>query len=279
MAVVALTTSIWTPGLPARLGLATLVFTVASCVVYVGNDVADRRLDRLHPVKRHRPVAAGRIGVSTALGMLAVLLAALVVLVATVMPALWWPVSAYLAINVAYNGGLRHVPLVDAFVVAIGFQVRLVGGYLAVDNRPSQWLMTAVLAVCLVLVLGKRRHELVIDGPEARPVLRRYTVHLIDQMMIICMVVAIVTSLLFLWLDAPLGSFAVQAAPICAPFVLFGLFRYLQVLVVERGGADPVRVLLRDRALLACLGGFAFIYVVALLAAHHPQPSMESHLR
>ncbi len=272
-AVVALTTSSWTAGMTRQLLWVTLVFVVASCAVYLVNDIADRELDRAHPVKRHRPLASNRISVPAAIGMLAVCLAALVALVAGTSPTVWWPVAAYLAVNAAYSGGLKHVPLVDAFVVASGFQLRLIAGYVAAGAHSSQWLMTAVLAVCLVLVLGKRRHELVADGPVARPALRGYTTHLIDQMIVICMVVAVVASLLFLWLDAPVGGFAAQAAPISAAFALFGLFRYLQVLVVEHGGADPVRVVLRDRPLLICIAGFALTYLVALLVAHHSAPT------
>ncbi|WP_405009196.1 UbiA prenyltransferase family protein [Kitasatospora sp. NBC_01539] len=273
MALVGATASVWTVHAAWQLLWITVVFVIASGAVYIGNDVADRDNDRRHPVKRNRPLASGRVGMPTAIALLAVCLGVLTALLATSPPTRWWPVVAYLGLNIGYSAGLKHVPLVDAFIVAIGFQLRLVAGYLAVGEDPSQWLLTAVLAVCLVLVLGKRRHELITDGRESRPALRGYTAQLIDQMLVICMVVTILSTLLYLWRDAPLGQFSTHAVLISAPFTLFGLFRYLQVLVVERGGADPVRILLRDRTLLICMAAFALAFLTALYAAHHSLPA------
>ncbi|WP_165985680.1 UbiA prenyltransferase family protein [Streptomyces sp. YIM 98790] len=270
MALVALATQAWTLPEAGRLVWMTAVFVLASAAVYIANDLADRESDRRHPVKRNRPIASGRVGVGAATALLVTCLAALAALVALCPLTQWWPVVAYLALNLAYSTGLKHVPLVDAFIVSIGFQLRLVAGHLAVETSASQWLMTAVLAVCLVLILGKRRHELVVNGPAGRPALRGYTVQLIDQMIVICMVVTMVATLLYLTRDAPLGGFSEQALLIYAPFMLFGLFRYLQVLVVERGGADPVRVLLRDRPLLLCMAAFALTHLLVTLLATDP---------
>ncbi|SFD31708.1 UbiA prenyltransferase family protein [Streptomyces aidingensis] len=274
MALVALATRAWTPWALGQLLWMTAVFVFASAAVYVGNDLADRKSDRLHPVKRNRPLASGRVGVVTAAGLLAGCLAAVAALLATSPPAQWLPVAAYLLLNLAYSAGLKHVPLLDAFLVSIGFQLRLVAGHVAVDRPVSQWLMTAVLAVCLVLILGKRRHELVTNGPAGRRALRGYTAHLIDQMLVLCMAVTMVSTLVYLSQDAPLGDYTSQAVLFATPFLLFGLFRYLQVLVVERGGADPVRVLLRDRPLIICIALFALTFLlVALLAGNQSLPA------
>jgi len=243
------------------------LLVIASSIVYLGNDIADRRLDAAHPVKRHRPLASGRVGLPAALWLLAGLTALLTLLLGLTGPAAW-AVGAYLALNVAYSGGLKHVPLVDAFVIALGFQLRLVAGYLAVGVSPSQWLMTSVFTVCLVLVLGKRRHELTSGVAHTRPALRGYTTALVDQMLVVCSTVTIVTVVLYLYRDAPIGAFSAQAVLVSTPFLLFGLFRYLQVLLVERGGADPVRVLLHDRALLLCIAGFSLSLLLALIVAN-----------
>lgn len=267
MLLVALAAGTWNLPDAGRLLRITAVFVLVSAAVYVGNDLADRRNDRLHPVKRNRPLAAGRVRPGAALGLLAVLLGSAGALLATGPAAHWWPVAAYLAVNVGYSAGLKHVPLVDAFLVSLGFQLRLAAGHLAVGAAPSQWLMIAVLAVCLMLILGKRRHELVATGPAGRPALRGYTVHLTEQMINVCGVVTVVSMLVYLQNDAPLGAGSGPVVLIAAPLLLFGLFRYLQVLVVERGGADPVRILLRDPALLICTAALGVTFLVAALTA------------
>lgn len=226
-----------------RAGLAVLAFVAASAAIYVTNDIVDRERDRAHVGKRHRPVASGRVSPWTAGGLATVLVLALAVLVAP-SAAHWWPLPAYLLLNVAYSFALKHVPLVDLFAVASGFVLRLVQGYVAIQARPSGWLALCVLCVCLLLILGKRRHELRVAGPAHRPALTGYNEYFLDQLLVLTAGVTFVTYLLHVTAFSPTALFT-------APCALFALFRYMQVVLVRAGGGNPVRVLLRDRVMIA----------------------------
>jgi decaprenyl-phosphate phosphoribosyltransferase len=256
----------WTAGGLAALAWPVLAFSLAGAAVYVGNDVVDRDRDRHHPVKRDRPVAAGRVSVRAAVLYCAVLLALLATLVAVAPGGPYWPVLAYLALNVAYSRGLKHVPLLDIGAVALGFVLRAVQGYVTLGAPVSAWLLVTVFSVCLLLLVGKRRHELGTADLAHRPALRGYSVELTDQLLPLCGVLSVVSGLTYLATESPLGEHRQLAVLLSAPFALFVLFRYLQVLVVHRGGGDPVRLLLRDRAMpvagVLWLGALAAILAV-----------------
>ncbi|MET8509455.1 UbiA prenyltransferase family protein [Streptomyces sp. NPDC004787] len=232
---------------------ALVVFTLASALVYLVNDLGDRDRDRRHPEKRHRPIAAGRIGVGTAVAFataLALLLAATVgatVTTGVAAPADWWPVAAYVALNAAYSKGLKHVPLLDVFVVALGFVLRLAQGCLASGNPVPSWLALGVFTLCLLLVLGKRRHEMAVGGVLHRPALRGYTVGFLDQLLGLTAVLAAVSYVLHVQSSEVFGPHGPLVAVLTAPCALFGLARYLQLVVVDAGGGNPTRALFADR--------------------------------
>lgn len=255
----------------AHVAWALALFTLASALTYVVNDITDRQADRLHPRKRLRPIASGRVGVRTAV-LCAVALAVLLAAALALRPlALGWPVLVYLAVNAGYSQGLKHVPLLDIFLVTCGFVLRYVQGAIALDQRPSDWLALCVLALCLLLVLGKRRHELTLGGTAHRPALRGYTPALIDQLTGLAVVVTTVAYLLYLRDDAAFTAGAPVTALLTAPFALFGLARYLQVVLVEGGGGNPVQTLFADRVTLINAALWSALLGTALII-HHASP-------
>ncbi|MFE7513868.1 UbiA prenyltransferase family protein [Streptomyces sp. NPDC057540] len=232
---------------------AIAVFTLASALIYLVNDIGDRDRDRRHPEKRHRPIAAGRIGVGTAASFAAVLAALLVTtvgltaLTGTAGLADWWPVAAYVALNAAYSKGLKHVPLLDVFIVALGFVLRLAQGCLATGNPVPSWLALCVFSLCLLLILGKRRHEMAVGGVLHRPALRGYTLGFLDQLLAFTAVLTAVSYVLQVQNSPVFGTHGPLVAVLTAPFALFGLARYLQLIVVDAGGGNPSRALFSDR--------------------------------
>ncbi|WP_243704649.1 UbiA prenyltransferase family protein [Micromonospora sp. KC723] len=256
-------------GVLGRVAWAVVLFTMVSALVYVWNDVYDRHRDRAHPTKRHRPVAAGRVGVGVAYAFGGLVAAALVtaVLFGPAFP--WWPMAVYLALNIAYSRGLKHLPLLDVLVVAGGFLLRVVQGYLAAGAAVSSWLLVSVFALCLLLILGKRRHEMSVAGSAHRPSLAGYSVQYLDLLIVLCAAVTVSGFLGYVQetIPAPHQALALVGS---TPFALFAIARYLQVVVVDGDGGEPTRVLLRDRAMLvnallwgALLGG-------VLLVTQHP---------
>jgi 4-hydroxybenzoate polyprenyltransferase len=261
----------WTAEVFGRLAWSVLAFILASTVVYVGNDIADRHRDRHHPGKRHRPIAAGRLSVRIAAGYAAALGGALALLLVTGPAGLGWPVLAYLVLNLLYSRGLKHVPLVEAGAVAAGFVLRVVQGYLAARTPVSGWLLVAVFSGCLLLIVGKRRQELREAGAAHRPALRGYTVELAGHLLQLTGVLTVTASLLYLRTEAPFGPYGQAAMLLSTPFALFALARYLQLVLVHAAGGDPVRTLLRDRAVLAVSVGWALLLALVATAARYPQ--------
>jgi decaprenyl-phosphate phosphoribosyltransferase len=240
----------WSPSALGRVALAVLAFTLAAALAYVGNDITDRHRDRLHQHKRHRPIAAGRIPLPVARGFGALLATGLALLIVLGGPARYWPVLASLALHLAYTRSIKHVPLVEAGAVAAGFVLRVVQGYVATGGSADGWLLVAVFSLCLLLILGKRRNELLTVGAEHRPALRGYSVQLADHLLLVTGMLATVTGLLYLRTAVPFGPYGQPVLLVSTPLALFAYSRYLQAVLIGGAGDDPVRFLLRDRALV-----------------------------
>ncbi|MEN3608386.1 UbiA prenyltransferase family protein [Plantactinospora sp. ZYX-F-223] len=265
-----LDTPLWTGSAVLRTGWAVLVFTVAASTIYVVNDIVDRRLDRTHPVKRNRPVAAGLVPVPLA-WLLAVGLAGLLLGLVLVGPELpWWPLVGYLCLSIAYSRWLKHLPMLDICVVAAGFVLRVLQGYAATGAPPSGLLLTAVFAGCLVLILGKRRHELAAAGSAHRPALAGYNVLLADHLLGLNTALASITFLLYLNTDAPLGHWRPVTLAVVVPLGLLAAFRYLQAVLVQQSGGDPIRAVLRDRMIVASAVLIGATLTLAELGARYP---------
>ncbi|MFC6082689.1 UbiA prenyltransferase family protein [Sphaerisporangium aureirubrum] len=254
----------------ARVGWSLVLFVIASSVVYVVNDIADRERDLLHPAKRSRPLAAGTVSLASARAFAAVLALLLLLAVVTGPAIPVWPLLTYLVVNVAYSHWLKHVALFDVFVVTSGFVLRAAQGYAAAQTRMSVWLLASVFTLCLLMIAGKRRHEMTVGGMAHRPSLAAYSIQFLDYLMVLGGVLTATTFMLYLS-DRRFAEPHTDAALIVSlPCVVFALARYLQVVVVEQGGGDPVRTLLRDRVLLVTSLVWATALAVVAGARHVP---------
>jgi 4-hydroxybenzoate polyprenyltransferase len=259
-----------TAGLPhlATIGLTLLAFLSASSAVYVLNDLRDRAADRLHPVKRLRPIASGHVGVRGAQAVLTVLLLATAGLLLTVPPLAALVLGSYIAMNIWYTLTLKHQPLVDVSVVAVGFVLRVLAGALAAGLDIQPLLLICVYCASVALSLGKRRHELAdpqMTGEKHRPALSAYTVPFLDHVVVLNLVAALVCYVATMWqLEAPYGK---AGAALSFPFAAFHVTRYLQMLIVERSGGDPVEDLVRDRQMRLNFGLWLTVLAATFLAS------------
>lgn len=260
----------WTLAPIGRILWSVAAFVLAASAVYVGNDIADRHRDRHHPVKRLRPIASGRVPVPVALGYCAALCVLLALVLITGPSGQAWPVLGYLALNVAYSRGLKHVPLIEAGAVAGGFVLRALQGYVATGVPPSGWLLVTIFTGCLMLVVGKRRQELLEAGTAHRPSLRGYSVELAGHLLQLTGGVTLISGLLYIRSEAPFGPYGLAATLVSVPFALFAMSRYLQMVLVQGRGGDPVRVLLGDRMTVVATVLWGGALVVAILLARYP---------
>ncbi|MGC5032523.1 UbiA prenyltransferase family protein [Micromonospora sp. DT229] len=263
-------TPVWTVTALWRCVWAVAAFTLASSVIYVVNDIADRHRDGAHPEKRHRPIAAGHVPVPVAWGYAGLLAAGLITLAVTAPPMAWWPLVVYLLLSAAYSRWLKHQPLLDVCVVATGFVLRVLQGYAAVETPPSSLLLTAVFSGCLVLILGKRRHELAVLGAGHRPALDGYNLLLADHLLGLTTTLAGVSFLLYLHLDTPIDAYPPAVLALVVPLGVLAAFRYLQAVLVLRTGGDPIRILLRDRTIVGCAVLVGVVLAVAQINARYP---------
>jgi 4-hydroxybenzoate polyprenyltransferase len=234
-------------------GAAFLIFCGLSGAVYLLNDVADREQDRLHPEKRNRPVAAGRLPAGVA--VIAAVVLIVIGLGASVLISAPFALAAlaYVVLLSAYSVWLKHLVIVDVLVVAIGFVVRAVAGALAVQVAISGWLLICTILLALFLALGKRRHEVISLESEAvrhRAILAEYSAALLDQMIAVVTASTVTAYALYTMSPETVAKFHTALLPATLPFVLYGVFRYLYLLYQRQLGGNPSDAVLRDRALL-----------------------------
>jgi len=255
------------PASVLRAGAAFILLCLMSSAVYIMNDLADIENDRQHPKKQHRPLPSNQISPRSA-GIAAVVLA-LGSLAAGLLiePAFGTVLFAYLMIQIAYTFWLKHVVLVDVFIIATGFILRIAAGVAVLETvqRFSPWLYVFGGFLALFLALGKRRHELVLLGAEAgnhRAILNEYTLELIDRLIGIVTTSTLVAYSLYTFLSEGLPHNHVMMLTI--PFLLYAMFRYLYLVHVRGEGGAPEEIVLNDRPLQITLVLFAMVAFVAL---------------
>ncbi|HWL39906.1 MAG TPA: decaprenyl-phosphate phosphoribosyltransferase [Gemmatimonadaceae bacterium] len=243
---------------------AALLFSVAASAAYIVNDIQDVERDRVHPRKRvTRPIASGEVTIPTALTVLGGLYALLGAGIFFLLPATAAPLLAYVALNLAYSWWLKDAPIIDLFVVASGFMLRLYVGARAIDVPLSSWMMITTLALALYLASTKRLQELKAGGPHARPVLAFYSVTLLERY-----AEASASSAIAFY-----GLFVITVRPELAltiPFVLFGLFRYWYIVDVTGAGESPTEAMWTDWQLIATVVLWIGFSVAALSIGPSP---------
>ena len=238
--------------------LEACVCFVAYCAIssasYLANDVRDRDDDRLHPVKRSRPIARGELSPRSALTIAAVLGLAAPLLVAPLGLASVLLVFAFAGLQAGYTIRLKHVVLLDVLTLSALFVVRAAAGAEAVDVRISPWLLLCTALLALFLALAKRRGELVLVGAgrtPGRPVLDGYSLELVDQL---TGIVASGTVIAYAIYTVTAGHSRALLATV--PFVVFGVFRYLLLMHRYDIGEEPEQVLLKDVPILLAVAGW-----------------------
>ena len=258
------------PEILLRLVVVFLAFCALSGAVYLVNDLLDRKGDRLHPIKRHRPIASGKVGVPTALFTTAVLGAGGLAVMTVVELALGGIGLLYVFINVAYSVGAKRLVLVDVLLVASGYVIRVTAGVVAIDGvviqdvTPSPWLYITTAAGALFIVLGRRYAEVRLAGDEGgqqRPVLQQYLGPFIGQLLSISATAALVSYTLYtVEADNLPGNHTML---LTIPFVTFGLFRYLYLLNTSEEAEAPEQLIIRDIPLMVSI--FCWVGASALV--------------
>jgi decaprenyl-phosphate phosphoribosyltransferase len=247
-----------------RVALAFVVFCALAGGTYLLNDAADRDRDRLHPVKRLRPIASGAVPRPLAVAAGALLLAGGLGLAAAVSAALLAVAGGYVLLTGAYTLVLKRVVLVDIACVAGAHVLRAVAGGAATGVRPSPWFLVVVSFSSLLVVAGKRYAELRGGGPDVGRVRATLAVYRPEYLRFVWTIGATVAITAYgLWtFGGHHGDAQPWAALSIIPYVL-GLMRY--VMLVEAGhGEEPEQTLLRDPGMRLCLLAWALVFGAAV---------------
>lgn len=240
---------------PIALGLGVVGFCLISSAVYVLNDILDAKADRLHPRKRHRPVAAGQVSVLTAAAFGTLLATAgFGMMAATGLRNPLLLALVYLGINLAYSLGAKSKALLDVFLLSSGFVIRVALGCALVQVRPSNWLLLCSSALALFLGFAKRRADL-FEGitAEHRPSLKGYSMAFLDHGMTMAVGLVLVSYALYSMDSEVLRPGREMAS---MPFVVYGVLFYLREAHAKGAGGSPVEIALHSRTLWACLIGW-----------------------
>jgi 4-hydroxybenzoate polyprenyltransferase len=233
------------------------------------NDYKDKHEDRLHPKKKHRPIAAGSISAAAAFFLMTFFLIFGILLMTAASKSALYVLLVYIAINISYSLHLKHVALLDVTLIAGGFVLRLFVGANATQTALSMWIIIMTFLLALFLALAKRRDDVLIfqeTGKKMRPVIDGYNLQLIDGLMMISAAVVIVAYILYTISPAVAPEIQNKYLFATALFVILGIMRYLQIAFVEHGSDSPTKVVLRDRFLQAVIAGWmlSFAWIIYL---------------
>ncbi len=245
---------------------AFVLLCLMSSAVYLMNDLVDMENDRQHPTKKNRPLPAGQLNPVVAAIAAVVLASGSLVAGFMLSTGLGWILLLYLLIQISYTFWLKRVVLVDVLIVATGFILRIAAGVAVIEvERFSPWLYVFGGFLALFMVLGKRRHELVLLGENAgdhRAILKEYNLDLVDRLLGLVTTGAVIAYTLYTFLSEGLPENNFMMLTI--PFVLYAVFRYMYLIHVRHEGGAPEDILLRDRPMQLSMFLWAIIVFVVL---------------
>jgi 4-hydroxybenzoate polyprenyltransferase len=229
---------------------AFFAFCLISSIVYIINDIVDREADKLHPTKRNRPLASGALSIIDVIVIALVLFASLIYLTPFINVHVWYIIAFYGILNITYSLWLKKVILVDVFIIAAGFMLRVLAGAFAIDVEISSWLVLCTLFVSVFLGISKRRGELILSMEDklftARPVLKQYSLPFMDQMITVAASGMTISYALYTVAQRTVSTFKTENLIFTTVFVLFGVFRYIFIMQNRKTDDNPMHLLLTD---------------------------------
>jgi decaprenyl-phosphate phosphoribosyltransferase len=241
--------------------IAFVAFSLSASAVYILNDYRDVEDDRLHPIKKNRPLASGSVSNQTGLVLMFLLAIGGLGLMASLSIEAAAILVAYIVLNLAYSFKLKHIAIIDVVIISTGFVLRLFIGSQVTAIPLSMWIVIMTFLLALFLALAKRRDDVLIfrdTGKKMRQVVDGYNLQLIDSAMTIMSAVVIVAYILYTTSAEAVARIGNEHLYLTALFVILGIMRYLQIALVEENSGSPTRIVLKD--------GFIQLTIVAWLA-------------
>lgn len=242
-------------------------FSLAASGIYVINDYKDRHVDKLHPRKKTRPIASGEVNEKTARVLMVLLLGAGLVWSVFIHINFFYLLLAYVVLNIGYSFGLKNVAILDLFIVAFGFLLRIYSGGVIVGVPITDWLAVMILLLALFLVTAKRRDDLIIrseTGELVRKASNSYNLEFINSCLTLLAAVIIVAYIMYTVSSEVVERFQSSHLFMTTIFVIAGIMRYLQITFVEMDSGNPTSILYKDKFILVTILGWIISFYLII---------------
>lgn len=250
-------------------GVGAFAFSLVASGVYVINDYRDRFVDRLHPTKKLRPIASGQIGTASAWFLIVILVSAGLLIAARLEMVFFYLLVSYFIMNLGYSFGLKNIPIVDLFIVSLGFLLRVYSGGVIADLPITHWLSIMILLLALFLIIAKRRDDILINaknGCVIRKSTQAYNLDFINSCITLLSAVVIVAYIMYTVSPEVTERFSSDYLFITTIFVIAGIMRYLQIVFVENKSGSPTRIFIKDKFILATIAGWILSFYLIIYA-------------
>ncbi len=228
--------------------LTFILFSLVASSIYIFNDLMDVKEDQKHPSKKFRPLALGTISRSKAVRLIA-LFAIIPLLIALIFNIkLFAILLLYFSLNVLYSVQLKHFSIIDIFMIAIGFVLRLFAGAAVVEVELSMWIIIMTFLLALFLALAKRRDDVLLslEGKETRKNIDGYNLEFVNAGMVLMAGVIIVSYIFYTVSDGVIARLHTPHLYLSGFFVILGIMRYMQITFVEERSGSPTKLVLSD---------------------------------
>lgn len=249
--------------------IGAFAFSLVASGVYVINDYRDRAVDRLHPTKKLRPLASGEVGTVTAWILIIALVVSGLVIAATLEMVFFYILLFYFAMNIGYSFGLKNIPILDLFIVSLGFLLRVYSGGVIADLPITHWLSIMILLLALFLIIAKRRDDILINaknGCVIRKSTQAYNLDFINSCITLLSAVVIVAYIMYTVSPEVTERFNSDYLFVTTIFVIAGVMRYLQIIFVENKSGSPTKIFVKDKFILITIAGWILSFYVIIYA-------------
>lgn len=248
---------------------AFAAFSLAASAIYCLNDIMDIEADKRHPKKRLRPLASGKITKAQAYVIMVILILASLAIacIAFGNKSLLAIIAIYIVLNIGYCIRLKHIAIVDVFIIASGFCLRVAAGGMATDIWISQWIILQTFLLALFLAFAKRRDDVVLfnrDGSKARKNINRYNLEFLNNAISIVATMTMMCYIMWCVSEEVIARMGTNQLYITAVFALMGVMRYLQITMVDNKSGSPTKILLKDRFIHFCVAGWVATFLVLI---------------
>lgn len=233
-----------------------LAFSLVASGIYILNDYRDIEKDRLHPVKQHRPLAAGKVSVGLAFGLMGICLVTGFAIAWFISSKFLFVLALYFLLNLGYSLGLKDVSILDIFILSAGFVFRIKAGGAIAMVGISQWLMVMVFLLALFMALAKRRDDILLkesSGKDMRKAISGYNLDFLNVSLAVVSAIMIVSYLMYTLSPEVIRRLETYRLYYTGIFVTAGLMRYLQLIYIKQDTGSPTKILYKDRFIQLCI--------------------------